>query len=174
MPTLKIPIGPADHIQGNPDTAKIILVEYGDYQCPYCKEAFFLIKKFMDKYKDKVAFVFRNFPLVNVHKYAMAAAEIAEAAGDQGKFWEMHDLIYENQNSLNEESLERFIQVLKLDIHKIPKDVNTSELQDKIKTDFDGGVQSGVNGTPAFYVNNQKWEGYDGTYDSFITLLKDI
>lgn len=171
MSVLRNPIGPNDHVQGDPNTAKIVLVEYGDYQCPYCGHAFPLIKKFMEEHSDEVAFVFRNFPLTDSHEYAMAAATIAEAAGKQGKFWEMHDLIYNNQNMLNEDMLKECVKVLNLDIHKVENDITTANLQDKIEADFEGGVRSGVNGTPSFFVNDQKWEDYDGTYDSFVDLL---
>ncbi|EJL72047.1 DsbA family protein [Chryseobacterium populi] len=171
MSVLRIPVSPNDHVQGDPNTAKIVLVEYGDYQCPYCGHAFPLVKRFAEEHSDEVAFIFRNFPLTDSHEYAMAAATIAEAAGKQGKFWEMHDLIYNNQNMLNEDMLKECIKALKLDIHKVENDITTANLQDKIETDFEGGVRSGVNGTPSFFVNNQKWEDYDGTYDSFIDLL---
>ncbi|ASK30875.1 disulfide bond formation protein DsbA [Chryseobacterium sp. T16E-39] len=171
MSTLRIPIGPNDHVQGNPETARIVLVEYGDYQCPYCGHAFPLVRQFVKENQDDVAFVFRNFPLTDAHEYAMAAATVAEAAGKQGKFWEMHDLIYDNQNILNEALLNECVKVLKLDVNKIENEINTEELQNKIEADFEGGVRSGVNGTPSFFVNGQKWEDYDGTYDSFIDLI---
>jgi protein-disulfide isomerase len=171
MSTLRIPIGPNDQVQGDPNTAKIVLVEYGDYQCPYCGHAFPLVKKFIEEYGDEVAFVFRNFPLTDSHQYAMAAATIAEAAGKQGKFWEMHDLIYNNQNLLSENMLKECVATLNLDVNKIENDITTSNLQDKIEADFEGGVRSGVNGTPSFFVNGEKWEDYDGTYDSFVGLV---
>lgn len=171
MSTLRIPIGDKDHVQGNLDTAKIVLVEYGDYQCPHCKHAFPLVKKFVEEYGDDIAFVFRNFPLTDSHEFAMSAATIAEASGNQGKFWEMHDLIYENQDQLSNEMLKECVKNLQLDFNKIENDINTGDIQDKIENDFEGGVRSGVNGTPSFFVNDQKWEDYDGTYDSFIELL---
>lgn len=171
MSTLRIPIGPNDQIQGNPESAKIVLVEYGDYQCPHCKHAFPLVKKFTEEYGDDVAFVFRNFPLTDSHEFAMSAATIAEAAGNQGKFWEMHDLIYENQDQLSNEMLKECVKSLQLDFNKIENDINTGDIQDKIENDFEGGVRSGVNGTPSFFVNDQKWEDYDGTYDSFVNLI---
>jgi protein-disulfide isomerase len=171
MSTLRVPIGPNDQVQGDPNTAKIVLVEYGDYQCPYCGHAFPLVKKFVEEYGDEVAFVFRNFPLTDSHQYAMAAATIAEAAGKQGKFWEMHDLIYNNQNLLSENMLKECVAALNLDINKVENDITTSNLQDKIEADFEGGVRSGVNGTPSFFVNGEKWEDYDGTYDSFVGLV---
>ncbi|WP_267406947.1 thioredoxin domain-containing protein [Chryseobacterium sp. GM_Chr_2] len=171
MSKLRIPIGKDDHILGNPDTAKIVLVEYGDYQCPYCGHAFPLVKKFVEEYGNDVAFVFRNFPLTDSHEFAMSAATIAEAAGKQGKFGEMHDLIYNNQNLLSQEMLKECVTALHLDFNKIENDITTSDIQDKIEADFEGGVRSGVNGTPSFFVNNQKWEDYDGTYDSFVDLI---
>lgn len=171
MSTLRIPITPNDHIKGNLDTARIILVEYGDYQCPYCGHAFSLVRKFVQEHQDEVAFVFRNFPLTEEHEYAMAAATIAEAAGKQGKFWEMHDLIYDNQNLLNEAMLKECVKVLQLDTNKIENEVSTFELQSKIQADFESGIRLGVTGTPSFFVNEQRWEDYDGTYDSLIDLL---
>ncbi len=148
-----------------------MLVEYGDYQCPYCGHAFPLVKKFVEEYGNDVAFVFRNFPLTDSHEFAMSAATIAEAAGKQGKFGEMHDLIYNNQNLLSQEMLKECVTALHLDFNKIENDITTSDIQDKIEADFEGGVRSGVNGTPSFFVNNQKWEDYDGTYDSFVDLI---
>ncbi len=171
MSTLRIPINEKDHVQGNLETAKIVLVEYGDYQCPHCRHAFPLVKKFVEEYGDDVAFVFRNFPLTDSHEFAMSAATIAEAAGNQGKFWEMHDLIYENQDQLSNEMLKECVKNLQLDFNKIENDINTGDIQDKIESDFEGGVRSGVNGTPSFFVNDQKWEDYDGTYDSFVELF---
>lgn len=171
MSTLRIPINEKDHVQGNLETAKIVLVEYGDYQCPHCKHAFPLVKKFVEEYGDDVAFVFRNFPLTDSHEFAMSAATIAEAAGNQGKFWEMHDIIYENQDQLSNEMLKECVKSLQLDFNKIENDINTGDIQDKIENDFEGGVRSGVNGTPSFFVNNQKWEDYDGTYNSFVELI---
>ncbi len=152
MSKLRIPIGKDDHILGNPDTAKIVLVEYGDYQCPYCGHAFPLVKKFVEEYENDVAFVFRNFPLTDSHEFAMSAATIAEAAGKQGKFWEMHDLIYNNQNLLSQEMLKECVTALHLDFNKIENDITTSDIQDKIEADFEGGVRSGVNGTPSFFL----------------------
>lgn len=171
MSKLRIPISSNDHVQGNPETARIVLVEYGDYQCPHCKHAFPLVKRFVEEYGDDVAFVFRNFPLTDSHEFAMAAATIAEASGNQSKFWEMHDLIYENQDQLSNEMLKECVKSLQLDFNKIENDINTGNIQDKIENDFEGGVRSGVNGTPSFFVNDQKWEDYDGTYDSFVDLL---
>ncbi|WP_027381207.1 DsbA family protein [Chryseobacterium daeguense] len=171
MAALRIPVGENDHVQGNLETAKIVLVEYGDYQCPHCGHAYPLVKKFVEEYGDDVAFVFRNFPLTDSHRFAMPAAAIAEAAGKQGKFWEMHDLIYENQNQLSDEMLKESVKTLQLDFSTVEKDINESGIKEKIEEDFEGGVRSGVNGTPSFFVNDQKWEDYDGTYDSFVGLI---
>jgi len=171
MSRLRIPINEKDHVQGNPETAKIVLVEYGDYQCPHCQHAFPLVKKFVEEYGDDVAFVFRNFPLTDSHEFAMSAATIAEASGNQGKFWEMHDLIYENQDQLSNKMLKECVKNLQLDFNKIENDINTGDIQDKIENDFEGGVRSGVNGTPSFFVNDEKWEDYDGTYNSFVELF---
>ncbi|WP_379966505.1 DsbA family protein [Epilithonimonas sp. UC225_85] len=171
MSKLRIPVSETDHITGNINTAKIVLVEYGDYECPHCGRAFPLVKKFAEENPEDVAFVFRNFPLSDSHEHALPAAMFAEAAGKQGKFWQMHDLIYTNQNILDENSLKQAVTDLQLDKTKFKEDFSSHEIKNKIEEDFEGGVRSGVNGTPSFFVNNEKWEDYDGTYESFLKLL---
>lgn len=171
--SLTIPVNENDHIVGDPNTAKIVLVEYGDYQCPHCGKAFPIVKKFVDENMKDVAFVFRNFPLRDSHPYAMAAAATAEASGKQGKFWEMHDMIFQSQGNLNEESLKEYVTAVGLDTNTFEEHINSEELKNKIEEDFEGGVRSGVNGTPSFFVNGEKWEGYDGTLESFSGLLSE-
>src|ERR1700722_18584079 len=124
MSSLAIPVNAQDHTQGL-SSAPVTLVEYGDYECPHCGHAYPIIKAVQKKLGPKLRFVFRNFPLSNMHPFAQLAAEAAEAAGAQGKFWEMHDAIYENQESLGEEMLEGLAKKLKLDIDSFNNDINT-------------------------------------------------
>lgn len=150
-----------DHWQGHPQ-ASVVLVEYGDYQCSYCATAHFAIKAVQAKFPKDIKFVFRNFPLSNIHPAALMAAEAAEAAGAQGKFWEMHDLLYENQARLSEALIAEAAQQLGLDVHRLLNEINEHKYLPRIREDFNSGSQSGVNGTPGFFLNGFK---YDQPYD---------
>lgn len=152
------PVSNRDHTEGNID-APITLVEYGDYQCPGCGQAYPQVKDLLEKLGENIRFVFRNFPLTQLHPYALLGAVAAEAAGLQGKFWEMHDMIYENQIDLSPNGVMDFAEQLGLDMTKFQQDLNNDELQDRIEHDFTTGINSGVNGTPSFYVNGEKYEG---------------
>ena len=156
--SLKPKIGPADQTQGN-EQAAIKLVEYGDYQCPHCGTAYPIIKEIQSTFGDQILFVFRNFPLQESHRYANIAAQAAEAAGKQGKFWEMHDAIFENQQQLNEEFIEHLAEKLGLDMEEFEEDLNSEEISTKVEDDFESGVRSGVNGTPSFFINGEKFDG---------------
>ncbi|MFA4978094.1 thioredoxin domain-containing protein [Sphingobacterium paramultivorum] len=156
--SLKIPVSITDHAQGNLD-ADLVIVEYGDYQCPYCGAAYPVLKKLLKKFSGEVKFVFRNFPLSEMHEYALPAAIAAEAAFLQDKFWEMHDAIYENQRKLDDQYLFKIAEKIGLDMEKFKSDIQKEELVNKIDADFQGGVISGVNGTPSFYVNGKKFNG---------------
>ncbi|RLJ77311.1 DsbA family protein [Pedobacter alluvionis] len=156
--SLKPAVSNTDHAQGNLN-ADLVIVEYGDYQCPYCGAAYPVLKELMNQFGSQIKFVFRNFPLSEMHEYARAAALAAEAAALQNKFWEMHDAIYENQQNLNEHLLLELAKELKLDIPQFKSDMESSELKDKVDEDFASGIVSGVNGTPSFYVNGKKFEG---------------
>ncbi|WP_326983103.1 thioredoxin domain-containing protein [Chryseobacterium sp. MYb264] len=156
--SLKPSVSSTDHIQGNPD-ADLTIVEYGDYQCPYCGAAYPILKEMMRTFGTQIRFVFRNFPLSEMHQYARPAALAAEAAALQGKFWEMHDAIYENQEYLNENFLYELAEQLNLDMLQFKKDIQNPELSDKIDSDFQSGVLSGVNGTPTFYINGNHFNG---------------
>jgi protein-disulfide isomerase len=160
-PRLKLPVSESrDHIQGSP-SAKVTLLEYGDYQCPYCGEAYGIIKKIQKRFGNDLRFVFRNFPLTEVHPFAEVGAEIAEAGGAQGKFWEMHDHLYENQPHLA--NLNFFVEyaenALKLDGEKIREEVVTHAHTPRIKEDFLSGIRSGVNGTPTLFINDLRHNG---------------
>ncbi len=164
MSTLKTAIGPHDHIEG-PDNAPVTLVEYGDYQCPYCGQAYPIVKEIQKAFGKKLRFVFRNFPLNQAHPYAELAAESAEAAGAQGKFWEMHDALYENQGQLGEALIETLVKKLKLDAKQFDSDLQARKFQSHVKRDFMGGVRSGVNGTPGLFINGER---YDESWDEDI------
>jgi protein-disulfide isomerase len=156
--SLKPSVSNADHTQGNLD-AGLVIVEYGDYQCPYCGAAYPVLKELMKEFGDQIRFIFRNFPLSEMHQYARPAALAAEAAGLQGKFWEMHDAIYENQQFLNENLLLKLAENLDLNISQFKTDIQKQALAEKIDTDFESGVISGVNGTPSFFINGNKFNG---------------
>src|SRR6266540_1416032 len=159
-PRLAVPVTPErDHIEG-PVKAALTLVEYGDYQCPYCGAAYPEVKKVQKELGSKLSFVFRNFPLTRLHEFALYAAEIAEAASAQGSFWEMHDFLYEHQATLGDHSVAfGYAKKLGLDSAKLERDLSQHVYQNLVKEDFDGGVRSGVNGTPTFYINGVRHDG---------------
>ena len=165
------PLSARDHIQGSPE-ASIVLVEYGDYECPYCGEAYPVVKELQQRLKGKLSFVFRNFPLANAHPHAEFAAETAEAAAGQGKFWEMHDVLYENQQALEAENLIEYGSALGLDMRRFTKEMNEHLYAPRVREDFRSGVRSGVNGTPTFFINGVR---HNGSYDlrSMLTALKE-
>lgn len=156
--SLKPSVNKTDHAQGN-DNADLTIVEYGDYQCPYCGAAYPVLKELMKEFKGQVNFVFRNFPLSEMHPYARPAAIAAEAADLQGKFWEMHDVIYENQQSLNENLLFQLAEKIGLNLSQFKEDIQKTELEKKVDSDFESGIISGVNGTPSFFINGNKFNG---------------
>jgi protein-disulfide isomerase len=161
-----------DHSAGNPD-ARVVLIEYGDYQCPTCKQAFFHIKRLLQQMNQQVLFVFRNFPLDDIHPMATPAALAAEAAGDQGKFWAMNALLYENQDALSEQNLNTFCESLHLDTEKFDSDRRSKALRSKVEDDFKGGLARNVKGTPTFFVNRAMVTTYDGTYESLLKAVSD-
>ncbi len=155
---LALPIAGRDHIQG-PIEAPITLLEYGDYECPYCGAAYPVIKAVQKQLGDRLCFAFRNFPLVNSHPHAPHAAEAAEAAGAQGKFWEMHDLLYENQEGLDDENLAQYAEALGLDVQRLIGEVLSGAHMERVREDFQGGARGGVNGTPSFFINGVRHDG---------------
>jgi protein-disulfide isomerase len=171
MTDLKPAVHATDHHAGNIN-AEIVLVEYGDYECPYCGRAYPLIKRLLDEKGDDFHFVFRNFPLREIHPYAYISAITAEAAGKQGKFWEMHDLIFENQKKLNAFFLLSLSRSLDLDYIQFTKYSKSPEVESRIETDIESGVRSGVNGTPSFFINGMRLETYDETYDSLLDAIQ--
>jgi protein-disulfide isomerase len=154
--SLTPPVTGRDHIQGFND-APITLLEFGDYQCPYCGAAYPVVHQIQRNFGRKLRFIFRNFPLTQAHPYALIAAEAAEAAALQGKFWEMHDLLYENQDNLQPDLLLALAQKLGLDIPKFGAAIQSDDLKRRIKEDRQSGIHSGVNGTPCFFINGVRY-----------------
>jgi formate-nitrite transporter family protein len=150
-----------DHVQGPADAA-VTLVEYGDYECPYCGAAYPIIKEVQARMGEQLRFAFRNFPIATSHPHAEQAAEAAEAAAAQTKFWEMHDLLYENQKRLRDEDLRRYAGELGLDLDLFDRDLSDHVHAARVHEDFMSGVRSGVNGTPTFYIDGVR---YDDPYD---------
>ncbi len=169
---LKKAVNTKDHIQGNKD-APLELVEYGDYQCPHCGHAYPIIKALQEVLGDQLKFVFRNFPLTEVHPDAFNAAVAAEAAGLQNRFWEMHDIIFEHQRTLNWDALFAYAEMAGLDMNRFKKDVEDTIAAAKVEADFESGVRSGVNGTPSFYINGKKYDG-DWEEEPFLYYLKSL
>jgi protein-disulfide isomerase len=166
---LTLPVNHRDHIQGE-DTAPVTLLEYGDYECPYCGQAYPIIKQVQKHFGPKLRFVFRNFPVSQIHPYAQHAAEAAECAATQNKFWEMHDYLYEHQQALDDKHLEKYASELALDLARFKNDMFMHVHAARVREDFLSGVRSGVNGTPTFYIDNTR---YNGSWD-LETLLETL
>ena len=162
MPELTLPVGERDHAQG-PADAPVTLVEYGDYECPYCGHAYPIVKEVQQRLGDRLRFVFRNFPLATMHPHAEHAAEAAETAAAQGKFWEMHDQLYEHQRALDDHSLGRYAAQIGLDVDQFARDMEAHAQEPRVKEDFLSGVRSGVNGTPTFFINGAR---FDDSWDA--------
>ena len=166
-PMLAVPVTEdRDHIQG-PAGAEVTLVEYGDYECPYCGAAYPIVKRIQRQMGERLRFVFRNFPITTSHPHAEAAAEAAEAAGAQGRFSEMHDLLYENQRNLTDPELRSYAESLGLDLEQFDDELARHVHADRVREDFMSGVRSGVNGTPTFFINGMR---HDSSFD-YETLL---
>jgi protein-disulfide isomerase len=152
------PVNRNDHIQGSLNR-KTTLVEYGDFECPYCGRAYPIVKEIQKIKGNDLGFVFREFPLSQSHLHAEHVAYAAEAAGKQGKFWEMHDMLFEHQDFLEDEDLVSYAQDLKLNIEQFKNDMASEGIKNKVKKDFMDGVRSGVNGTPTFFINGKRFDG---------------
>jgi protein-disulfide isomerase len=158
-----------DHIRG-PQHAPVTLLEYGDYECPYCGAAHPVVEAVREAMGPSLTFAFRNFPLTAVHPHAFAAAESAEAAGAQGQFWEMHDLLLEDQRHLEMPDLIARATALDLDVEEFTAAIVSGAFANRVQADFLGGVRSGVRGTPTFFVNGVR---YSGTPD-YVNLLRAV
>lgn len=167
---LTLPVSPdRDHIRG-PVNAPVTLLEYGDYECPYCGAAHPIVNAVQARMGDELRFVFRHFPLTTVHPHAERAAEAAEAAGAQGKFWKMHDTLYDNQRQLADPFLPASARAIGLDLDRFSRDLAQHTHAAKVREDFMSGVRSGVNGTPSFFINGVR---HDGPWD-FANLLTAV
>jgi protein-disulfide isomerase len=157
--TVPVNIG-SDHIQGSINNAPITLVEYGDYECPYTGMAYPVVTEIMREFgDDKICFVFRNFPLSDIHPHAQHAAEAAEAAAAQDKFWQMHDYLFEHQKALDDDHLLEYVQKVGLkDIRKFKDDISRHVYAPLIEESLKGGIDSGVEGTPTFFINGVRYE----------------
>ena len=170
-PQLILPVGDRDHSMGTPE-ANVVLVEYGDYQCPFCGAAYPVVKRVQKELGSQLRFIFRNFPITNAHPFAEWAAETAEAAAAQGKFWAMHDFLYENQRLLGNES--PFVKEeasLGLDVARVGREVARRAYSSRIEEDFMSGVRSGVNGTPTFFINGTRYDG-PAEYEELLSSLR--
>ncbi len=152
---LQIPVSADDHYQGDPK-ATIVLVEYGDYECPHCGHAHPIVKRLQKHFGKRLGFVFRNFPLNETHPNAQVAAEAAEFAAAHQRFWEMHDSIFENQDKLDLMFLTVIAASLELSAADLRSALANEDYKDRVRSDFMGGVRSGVNGTPTFFINGRR------------------
>lgn len=157
MATLRTPVTREDHIQGS-EGAEITLVEYGDYECPHCGRAHPIVKRIQKHFGKRLRFVFRNFPMSRLHPHAEDAAEAAEFAAAQGQFWEMHDLLFENQQRLGQALYVEIAEDLKLSSAAVHQALETRQYAARVRADFDSGVRSGVNGTPTFFINGNRYD----------------
>ncbi len=158
-----------DHIRGD-RSAPATLLEYGDYECPYCGQAHPVVKALILQLGPQLRFAFRHFPLATVHPHAQHAAEAAEVAGAQDRFWDMHDQLYENQGALDDVALLQYAAILNLDLTRFIEELSSHAYVDRVREDFIMGAREGVNGTPTFFINGRR---HDSTFD-FETLLAAI
>ena len=166
---LLLPIQPDDHVQG-PAEARFTLVEYGDYECPACGTLFQTIRQVHEQYEKEARFVFRHYPLSGIHPEAQQAAEAAEAAGAQERFWEMHELLFQNQNALAIHDLQNYAKRLKLDMERFNSEMKERKYEERVREDFRRGVANGVYGTPGLFINGIRFNG-DPTLESILALL---
>ncbi len=167
--TLTPPVSERDHVAG-PATAAVTLVEYGDFECPSCRKAWPMVKKLQRRLGDQLRFVFRNFPLTKLHPNAEHAAEAAEAAAVQGAFWQMHDRLFERQFALEDDNIIEYATELGLDADRIADALQAGTYRARVKEDVFSGLKSGVNGTPTFFINGERYDGAHGTEPLFEAL----
>jgi protein-disulfide isomerase len=167
---LLLPIRPVDHAHG-PEDAPYTLVEYGDYECPDCGRLYVILRDLQKDIASRLRVVFRHYPLSGVHHHAQQAAEAAEAAGAQGKFWEMHTLLFERQEALHTKDLIRYAGELALDVERFRNELKNQIYSNQVRADFIAGVQNGVYRTPGLFLNGVRYDDqWDG--ESLRTLLK--
>jgi protein-disulfide isomerase len=157
MSRLIVPVGPNDHIRGKQDAA-VTLLEYGDYECPHCATAHGVVLRVLRDTGDIARFAFRNFPIAEVHPHAVLAAQAAEAAASQDRFWPMHDVLFENQDALELDDLLAYADALDLDVVRFARDLEAGMHLEKVRADVRSGARSGVNGTPTFFVDEVRFD----------------
>jgi protein-disulfide isomerase len=160
-PTLTVPLSGRDHVIG-PETASVTLLEYGDYECPFCRAAEGSVEQLLQVAGDEMRYAYRHFPLSQIHAHAQQAAEAAEAAAEQGEFWEMHRLLFARQDRLGLRDLLGYAAALGLDVRRFATELEAHVHAPRVREDFMSGVRSGVNGTPTFFVNGRR---HNGGYD---------
>jgi protein-disulfide isomerase len=170
--TLTPPVSAADHAEG-PASAPVTLVEYGDYECSFCGLAFPIVKVLRQRMGKELRFVFRNFPLTEAPPHAEHAALAAEAVGVHGeqKFWKMHDALYMNQDALEDSDLAAYARELGVPVSEIAAPFEGGAIANRVQADFRGGIRSGVNGTPTFFVNGERYDGDWRDVPSFLAVL---
>jgi len=156
--TLAVPVNERDHLRSNIN-APLTLLEYGDYECPYCGRAFPIVNQLRAHFGDRLRFVFRHFPQNSVHPHAGVAAQAAEAAGAQGKFWEMHDLLFAHQDDLADADLNHYALRLGLEIYRFQTDLASERYAQRVRDNYQSGADSGVTGTPTFFINGIRYRG---------------
>ena len=159
MNKLSMPVGLDDHSLG-PADAHVALVEYGSYDCPHCRQALTILSEVRRRYNAPLRFVYRHFPTMTPHSASERAAEAAEAAGKQGKFWEMHEHLLENQHALNDADLVAYATMLGLDTRQFAADLEGSASAEHVRRQFQSGVDSGVRSTPTFFINGVRHDDY--------------
>jgi protein-disulfide isomerase len=158
-----------DHIRGSED-APVTLVEYGDYECPYCGQAEVVVRELLDSFGDDLRYVWRHLPLSDVHPNAQMAAEAAEAGAAQGAFWDVHDTLLQHQDDLTAPDLRRYAKELDLDVERFWHDLRERELAERVAEDVASADASGVVGTPTFFINGKR---HQGAYDT-ATLANEV
>ena len=174
--TLDLPVGPHDHAIG-PRDAPIVLVEYGDYACPDSGRARPIVETVLDELGDRVRFVFRNFPHTDVHAHAGRAAEAAEsvaAHGGEEAFWDMHAMLFANQDALEDDDLMGYADASGVDGAAVADDLASGAMGPRVRADFESGARSGVNDTPAFYVNGVCYEDDWSDIEALVAALREV
>jgi protein-disulfide isomerase len=171
-PRLVVPVSDRDHTSG-PDNAPVTLVEYGDFECPHCGRAEPIVQGIRRSLADQLRFVYRHFPLSEAHPHAQSAAESTEAAGAQGKFWEMHDMLYRHQRALSLPDLLEYAREIGADSEKVARELEAGLYRKKVRDDFRNGIRSGVNGTPTFFINGIRYDGNWSDTGEFLQALNE-
>ncbi|MDP9200503.1 MAG: DsbA family protein [Gemmatimonadota bacterium] len=169
---LAVPVNDRDHSLG-PSNAPVMLVEYGDFECPHCGRAHPIVQGVRRFMGEQLRFVYRHFPLTEAHPHAQSAAEASESAGAQGRFWEMHDILFGNQHALEDEDLIMYAARIGVDAQRVAQELAAGTWTKKVRDDFRSGVRSGVNGTPTFFINGVRYDGNWGDAAEFVQVLTD-